>query len=135
MGWKAELYPEAMPNIRQHLKMAVGRSALHGAAMLDEKLMRGTRSGRIIKGRPAQSSAPDEWPQEQTGALRRALDVREGNTETEYLVGFFDGNEKQLLELEFNPPEKGGRPLLGDHFNSADVQGAMLSHMATLPEL
>lgn len=125
MGWRGELLPEAMPNIKQHLRLAMSTAAISAGATLDQHLIRGSRSGKHYKGMPAQSSAQDEWPQEQTGELRRALDIREGKTDTEMLVGFFDADEKKLLELEFNPPEKGGRPLLGDHFNDRDTLDMM----------
>ncbi|MCA1800237.1 MAG: hypothetical protein LC687_02600 [Actinobacteria bacterium] len=130
MGWKAELYPQAMPAIRAHLGKTMERTALVGAEELDKKIARGTRSGDPVSAYEeiemrARESAPGEFPQEQTGELRRSLDVRPGSGGTEFLIGFFDTDQEKLLDIEFGPPEQGGRPLLGQHFTDMRTHGAM----------
>lgn len=79
-------------------------AADEGANVLDKHLKAGARSGVKYRRLPRRSSAPGQYPQEQSGELRRGV----GSIVTDDLHAQVIINDKlgKLLGLEFSPPSK-----------------------------
>lgn len=69
-------------------------------------------TGLLHSGNPNQSSAAGEYPAAQTEALKRSFDARPVGR-LAYALGSFEDKDAEgyghMVQLESNPPEKGGR--------------------------
>lgn len=108
---QGKLFPETMPTIRLHLRKIVGAGTDVAKDILDEQLRLHGTSGAHWKSLPRRSSAPGEFPQEQTGTLLGSLAAKPANDppDTRWLVGFENLDEDYLKRLEFAPADEGGR--------------------------
>lgn len=98
---------EPDPTFGQQLDDQIGAlldaAAEEGANVLSENLKAGGRTGRKYPRLPRRSSAPGEYPQEQSGTLRRGVgSARDGSTAQVIIVDDLG----KLLGLEFSPPSK-----------------------------
>ncbi len=133
MPFSVVLDPKAITRIEQQLEGIVGASAGAGAIELQKSLSAGRRSGiwygeekarqgildfEGFKGfiNPRRSSAPGEFPQEQTGELVGAVSLGFIGTTSDQVfvheVGVFNVDVDKLVTLEFAAPEDGGRPFV-----------------------
>lgn len=135
MSISVKTRPFAYNDIKLHARGKILLAAANAAAAkLRSNIAPGPRSGTISQhGRPV--SVWPEFPQYQTGELYRSVDVRRGGNQG-YQIGFFDvSNEKKLREIEFNPPEKGGRAPLARTLESDETRNAMADAIAQAEKL
>lgn len=99
------------------------------AGALDENLAAGERSGIHWSGMPRRSSAPYEYPQEQTGQLRSGVFNRTTDDKLVREVGIAD-EQKKLNGLEFgHEPFLQPRAPVARTLESEDTQRAALEAM------
>ncbi len=99
-----KLYPNAAAIIAKQLERPVQRAAESKAADLKRNVSRGPRSGVKYAGLPYQSSAPGEFPQQQSSgdeALVNSIEANPTNDRLRWQVGFFGQPQKKLNALEW----------------------------------
>jgi hypothetical protein len=115
--------------INQALALAAKRAqqgAVAAYGEMDERLKRGERSGVWYPGEPAQSSAPGEDPQEQTGEFRASLRILPVGS-FKWAIGVpFNVKNKGL---EFKPFALGGRKPFGRAYRDPKMLRAILEAM------
>lgn len=117
--------------LNAHLQKVLEPHGEAGKAFLQEALT-GPGSGIWWKeyGNPNRSSAPGEYPAEQEGNLKDAVDARPGDHPLEVKIGFFaDKNEQgfqEAVELHERPPSQGGRPALEIAWGDRSFRKALL---------
>ena len=118
--------------------LALYHAASVAAEVIRENVQAGPRSGTwwYQFGAERQSSAPGEFPQEQSGALYNSVGVipEGGGEPAAYLVGSVidppaDGHD---YRLEFDPEDQGGRPWLARTMEDPDTHRAMEAGLADL---
>ncbi|GHG21481.1 hypothetical protein GCM10017784_11220 [Deinococcus indicus] len=119
---RARVRPGAAGQLRDVLRRVTLAAAEGGAATLREKLS-GPGSGTYHPGQPNQSSAPGEYPAEQSGAVRDSvMAVPIGDTRSAF--GSVDG-PAHVIPLHFKPPDAGGRPFMDDAKHDRDIHAGM----------
>jgi len=124
---KVNLFYETIPVIRTQLFGLMGLASDAAAEQLRENLAPHETSGRKWKQLPARSSRPGEFPQYQTGQLHDAVVSQpvEPGWSARWHVGFEGIDKKVLKQLEFAPPNRGGRRPLGTTMMATATQAKM----------
>lgn len=96
------LNPQGLAQMQARIRQAIDEASLAAAEQLDENTSAGSRSGRKYPSLPRRSSSPDEFLQEQSGALNDSIDVIE-KTDLRNSVGFVNApySVDTLGALEF----------------------------------
>lgn len=123
------LYPGALDFITADLDQRIGTGAAVAAEVIREHIQAGPRSGVHWPDMPRRSSAPGEYPQEQTGDLLRSVGV-EHERPTEYVVGSVDNPPPEAAKLEFTPVFYGGRHWLSKAMEDVQTHALMLAAAA-----
>jgi len=76
------------------------------------------------EGNPNRSSAPGEYPAEQTRALRDSVGIATMGP-LEVTFGVFDAPD-YALKLEYDPPSQGGRPFMSMALHDPEIHKAAL---------
>ena len=97
--------------------------AAGAANKLQEKLSQ-EGSGMHHEGNPNRSSAPGEYPAEQTRALRDSVNILQMGP-FEVAFGVFDAPD-YALKLEYEPPSRGGRPFMSMALVDPEIHQAAL---------
>lgn len=87
---------------------ALERGAIALLGRMEQNIQAGERSGTFHPENLRQSSAPGEYPQEQSGDLLASLDWRKISS-TRMEVGAINNPPEQALKLETDTAEFGGR--------------------------
>jgi hypothetical protein len=103
-----ELDADALQKLSGMLHKRLEAGALELGIVLEENLSAGSRSGTQYPSLPRRSSAPGEYPQEQTGQLISGVFVEPTADPLVFEVGIEDDAGK-LMGLEFEAPSQGGR--------------------------
>ena len=103
--------PDFTKQLAASVDSVVNRAAEASADQLRENVSAGARTGIHYPWMPRRSSAPGEFPQQQSGNLLESVGVANprfhaGLQEFEYAVGFFGEDMQKLEELEFTGPGK-----------------------------
>jgi hypothetical protein len=114
--------------IEQQTRPAFERGAIALLGRLEQNIQAGERSGIHHPENPRQSSAPGEYPQEQTGDLLNSLDFRViSNTRVE--VGAINNPPEYAVDLETFPEDQGGRRFLTRTVEEAETRDAIREGM------
>jgi hypothetical protein len=110
---------------------ALGLASHAGSIRLYENVSAGERSGIHHPENPRQSSAPEEFSQEQTGAVKESVGFHELGP-LKWLVGYTHDVPEHALKLETYAENEGGRPNLFMTFEDAGTQQDMTEAMRPL---
>lgn len=126
--------PAGLASLRDRLT-AVALKGAEAAVEVSRDKLSGPGSGRQYAGLPNRSSAPHEYPAEQTGDLLRSMDARaEGEGRAVFgpinspppEAGYLHfSSAADIVGLHFRPPDDGGRPFMDDLLHDRDVQNAV----------
>jgi hypothetical protein len=115
--------------VRKQIRPRLERAAIAALGRLEFNIQAGTRSGVHHPGNPRQSSAPGEYPQEQSSELLNSLDFVM-ITDLKATVGALNNAPFWAHDLEFLPDTAGGRPWLKRTMLESETQVAMLDAIA-----
>lgn len=101
-------YNALQQQVRREVDAALEAASWAGAEAFDASVARGARSGVRYAGSPAQSSAPGEYPQEQSGEYRRSIAAARVAWNLHVFGPIVDPPEYAFW-LEVLPPQDGGR--------------------------
>jgi hypothetical protein len=101
--------PDFAKQLAASVDAVASRAAEASADELRKNVSAGARTGIHYPWMPRRSSAPGEFPQEQSGSLLDSVGVANprfhpGLQEFEYAVGFFGEDMEKLQQLEFTGP-------------------------------
>jgi hypothetical protein len=105
------------------------RASIAALGRLERNIQAGERSGIFHEGNERQSSAPGEFPQEQTGALLGSLDFRM-ITDFKAVVGALNNAPFWAHDLENLPASAGGRSWLKRTMFEPETRAVVLDAIA-----
>lgn len=135
--------PNLHAELNRRLQDLLAVAAVEGAAQLHDNLSSTQGTGVQYPLLPNRSSAPDEYPTRQSGALQRGVGVEAGPGITSLVV--VKDERGKLLGLEFSPPSEnpnregspsrhsGGRAMVWRTMSDAETHARMLDAMRGAP--
>lgn len=119
----ASLSASGLAALRRQLSGVALAGAQGGSGGLAGKL-EGEGTGVQYPGLPRRSSAPGEYPAEQSGDLRDSIAARQAGEGAEF--GPINNPPDYVLPLHFRPPSDGGRPFMDMALHDPDIHAAVL---------